>query len=348
MITDRQVFADDHIPDALPHRDGAVDRLARAFEPALRGDRPDDVLIHGPHGVGKTVLAQHTFSRLEQRTDAVSWMHIRSMGKSTAGIVRATLQGLGADPAMNTPREDLCLQLRQRVSHPTIVVLDEGDDLDSDPLRRLTDVPQIALVPIIHDLDDWLARVDDDIRRRLTGTDLHLDRYTVDELVDILQPRVANGLRGDVERDYLAQIADRAAGVAREAIQTLRAAAEIADGLGEPIERVSVETAYQRALADIRRANLQSLTFHHHVLYELLREHGPATSSELYDAYDRVEDEVYDNDIVPVSRRHRRNKLDKLATYKLIDQAEAQHDTHEVCDASIASDLVDIPPLPEQ
>jgi len=77
------------------------------------------------------------------------------MGKTTAGIIRATLQALGADPARTTPQEDLCLQLRERVDDPTIVVLDEGDELQTDALRRFVDVPLLAMVPIVHDPEDF-------------------------------------------------------------------------------------------------------------------------------------------------------------------------------------------------
>lgn len=341
MIVDEQVFADGYLPKRLLHREAEVEVLAGAFEPTLDGDQPDDVLIHGPHGVGKTVLTRHTFGRLEQRAD-VEWAHVRTMGLSTAGVIRATLQALGEDPAQNTPQEDLCLELRERVDKPTIVVLDEGDDLSSDALARLADVQLLAFVPIVHEPERLLSRVDDDrVRHRLVGRELELDRYASRELADILEPRVRHGLRTSVDDEFLEEIADHVGGVARKGIQTLRAAAEIAAERQCRIEAVGVDAAHERAMTWIREANLQSLTLHHHVLYEIVRDAGAIEPDELHDRYDDVATAVYaDREQTPIGRRSRRNKLRKLATYELVvvDGAN-RHRTYRAADNTVESPI---------
>ncbi|WP_253739100.1 AAA family ATPase [Halohasta salina] len=110
--------------------------LADAFEPAIAGRRPADVLIYGPSGVGKTVLARHTFKRL-QRQATVDFAHVRSLGKSPAGIARAVLNALGGDPTRTTPEAELWRRLHKRVERPLIVVLDEGDDHQPKALSKL-------------------------------------------------------------------------------------------------------------------------------------------------------------------------------------------------------------------
>lgn len=66
MIANPRIFADDHLPRELAHREGEVEELSLAFDPALDGQTAEDVLISGPSGVGKTVLARHTLAKLEQ------------------------------------------------------------------------------------------------------------------------------------------------------------------------------------------------------------------------------------------------------------------------------------------
>jgi len=343
VIVDHQVFADDHVPDRLVHRERAVGTLSRALEPALHDQPPEDLLIHGPHGVGKTVLVRHTFERLEAKAD-VDYVYVRSMGRSAAGIIRAVLRHMGANPATNTPLEDLCLRLRERMTRPTVVVLDEGDDLPATALRRLGDVDLVGVIPIVHDADAWLSATEPAVRRRFRSAQLGLDPYDAEELADILDPRAEQGLRGSVDRSYLEYIGQRAEGAARTAIQTLRAAAHLADP-ELPIERVNVDAAYHQALSRIRRANLRSLPLHHHVVYEIVRAAGddgvgPGT---FHDAYDRVSDVVYQGrEATPLSKRDRRRKLAKLDEYELIDQAENRHDTHKACDTSITSEFVDL------
>jgi len=341
MITDPQVFEGEYVPDRLLHRDAEVQTVARAFDPALTGDRPKDVLIHGPHGVGKTVLTRHTFGRLQKKADA-DWAHIRTMGKTTAGIIRATLRELGADPARTTPQEDLCLQLRELVDQPTIVVLDEGDELPTDALRRLADIPLLAMVPIVHNPEDFRSRLDDQrISKRFLGQELPLDKYGTVELADILEPRARDGLGQRVDHDYLQEVADRAGGGARKAIQTLGAAGRIADKRNCAVKAVDVEAAYQRGLRRVRRANLRSLPFHHQVLYELIRQDGSTTPPELHHRYEAIADDVFrGRDCTPISKRARRNKLRKLREYELVEwDGDNQHRVYCVTDTSVEAPL---------
>ena len=151
MIADRSVFDDTYRPQRLLHRDAAVDRLAGAV------DQGADLLIDGPPGVGKTTVADHTLARLATERD-VDAVHVECMGRSTAGILREVLGAVGPDPAGNTPLEDLCLALRERVTSPLVVVLDEAADVhDTKALERLADVQDISIVGICYDADDWLG-----------------------------------------------------------------------------------------------------------------------------------------------------------------------------------------------
>jgi Cdc6-like AAA superfamily ATPase len=338
VIVDEHVFTDAYLPDRLLHRDAEVNVLADAFEPAVAGDRPADVVIHGPSGVGKTVLARHTFERLQRRA-AVEWAHIRSLGKSPAGIARGVLEALGGDPATTTPEDELWRRLRKRVDRPLIVVLDEGDDLHTDALSKLVEIPRLAVVVIVHQPEALLARVDDDrIHQRLVGQELELSRYANTELADILEPRVRHGLTVDVERTYLESIADHVGGVAREGIQTLRAASEIASEEECAVESVAIADAYDRAMQWIRQSNLESLPLHHQVLYELIRETGSVTPEELHQRYEAVSEAVYeDRDRVPIGKRARRNKLRKLDEYGLIEIVGAnRHREYRVADEAVS------------
>lgn len=91
MITDPRVFQDTHLPRELMHREGEVEELSLAFDPALDGHTAGDVLISGPSGVGKTVLARYTLAKLEQYV-RVPHTHIRCLGESTGDILRTALR----------------------------------------------------------------------------------------------------------------------------------------------------------------------------------------------------------------------------------------------------------------
>ncbi len=340
MITDPRVFEDEYLPRELMHREGAVEELSRAFDPALDGVRADDVLIAGPSGVGKTVLARHTLGKLEAYA-AVDHAHIECLGTTTGEVLRTALREHHAqvDVALNTPVDELRTQLRDAVDHPYILVLDEADALpDTETLEYVTRVPEVSIVAICHDAERWLARVPQNVRRSISGP-IHLERYGVDELSSILRARADRGLpRGAVTDKQLRTIADEVAGVARFGIQALRAAAELAGERGHSrIHGVDVDDSFERAQHRIRQTNLRSLPFHHHVLYALIHGAGGLSASDLHARYEEVAQRLYyGHDLTPIGRRSRRNKLAKLQEYDLIEyEGPAQNRVYRVLDETI-------------
>jgi cell division control protein 6 len=192
-------------------------------------------------------------------------------------------------------------------------------------------------VVICHEPERWFSRLDPGVRDRFrAGTQIDLDRYSVSELADILERRAEAGLRRDVwMRAQLEAIADERAGVARDAIQSLRAAAEIAEERGHDTIRASdIERGYKRADRDIRLANVGSLPFAYQFIYELVRAFGPISSSKLYDLADEHQDAVWDGrpSRPPSTNRARRKQLAKLREYDLI---RTENNVHEACDESI-------------
>jgi Cdc6-like AAA superfamily ATPase len=340
MITDPRVFEDEYLPRELRHREGAIEELSRAFDPALDSVRADDVLIAGPSGVGKTVLARQTLGELEAYA-AVDHAHIECLGTTTGEVLRTALREHHAqvDVALNTPADELREQLRDVVDHPYILVLDEADALpDTETLEYVTRVREVSIVAICHDADRWLARVPQTVRRSISGP-IELERYGVDELSSILRARADQGLsRGAVTDKQLRTIADEVAGVARFGIQALGAAAELATERGNSqIHGVDVDDSFERAQHRIRQANLRSLPVHHHVLYALIHGAGGLPASDLHARYEEVAQHLYyGHDLTPIGRRSRRNKLAKLQEYDLIEyEGPAQNRVYRVLDQSI-------------
>jgi|AntDeeMetagen681_2_1112603.scaffolds.fasta_scaffold10674_3 Cdc6-like AAA superfamily ATPase len=89
----------------------------------------------------------------------------------------------------------------------------------------------------------------------------------------------------------------------------------------------------------IRRQKLRSLGYHHHVLYEVVRSgsEGSRSSSEIHEQYEEIVDDVYQSrDQTGVSRRRRRDILDKLEEYHLIEATgQNRWRRYQVCDLSV-------------
>ena len=340
MITDPRVFDDRYLPRDLKHREGPVEEICRAFDPAVDGDEATNVLVAGPSGVGKTVLVRHTLGRLEQYAD-VDHAHIDCLGADTEEILCEALYqhrrpvDVDDDAGVDALRDELEATLGQ----PYILVLDEADALpDAEILDDIIDISGVSIVGICHDQERWLARVSTDIRRAIAQP-VRLDRYSVSELASILRDRADQGLRPNAVDDaHLRTIANEVAGVARYGIQALRAAAEFASDRGHGrIQEIDVTDSFERARRRIRESSLRSLPFHHHLLYGLVHQGRELSASTLHDQYETIAEDVYfGRDLTPIGGRARRNKLSKLREYDLIGcQGPPQNRRYFVLDESI-------------
>ncbi|ELY54212.1 Cdc6/Cdc18 family protein [Natronococcus jeotgali] len=323
MIADTRVFDDSFLPPDPLHREAETEQLLRRF--TTTHPRASDVLISGPSGVGKTLLARNAVNHLETQTD-ITRVFVDSLGKTTGDVLRCVLEELprgSNDVPQTLPTTDACRQLRDAITDETIIVLDEGEDLpQTNAISELLAIENVTVVAIVHDGTDWLSRLDVTDGHRLDQGHLKLDRYGVDELADILERRARQGLHGDpVMRAQLEAIADEVAGVAREGIQSLRAAAELAHERGHRrIRDRDVDDSYERAKRRIRQLNLQSLPYHHQVLYSIIHDAGEITGEKLHDRYEVAAEVVYSGSPVqPLGKRARRGKLPKLQAYDLID-----------------------------
>ena len=267
-------------------------------------------MIYGPSGVGKTTLARHLLDELRIAA-GVDYAHI-SAGKSSSAIFHEAIVKHPREIAVhpNIAGHRLIDRLETIVEHPFVIILEEADSLPKTSiLEDLYRVPNLSVIVILHDPEQWLGRLDEPIQARYPLTHrIELDRYGDEQLADILEERARWGLEpGVISRERLKILADEVAGVARLGIQSLRAAAEIATERGhDRIHAEDIDPAYTRARSDIRAANIRSLPFGHQVVYELIRTAPDATmqAGELCDRYGVIAPQVYpDRDRRVVARR---------------------------------------------
>lgn len=322
MITDARALRPDHVPQDLHHREGEIDAISTALEPALRGERAENVCIAGPSGAGKTTLARYVLEQLASEAIDVATPYANCMTTtSTAGTLHQLLRDAnrGADlRRQGTPTEVYLDRLRDLADRgPVVVALDEVDVLDDATLlTALYELPRTSMALITVDDDAFFAEVDQRVRSRLGGAvRVHLDAYGHDELVDILSARADVGLEaGRVDAAALDRIADLAAGDARLAIAVLRRAAREARSAGrDAIDAALVETVRDRAQADVHERQVATLSTHQRLLYDVIVEAGDdgISAARLHEIYEQRAQS-------PKSKRTRRTYLTGLERYGLI------------------------------
>jgi len=320
MITDARALKPDYIPQDMAHRDGPIDHMATALDLRFDGE---NITIFGPSGSGKTTLAKYVLDRLESDALEFRWGYCSCISESTKhGVLHQLVRdaGLGRDMQRTGTATGQFLDRLESVDDRLALVVDEVDLLDEPELMSaLAELRGVWLVAICIDQDRLHTdlREHEPVRSRLRAAEtITLDRYSHDQMLDILEYRVEHGLDASRVTDAaVADIADRAAGNAREGISYLRAAARhVYAGNAEELTLDVVEDIAGDAREDTRQRGVRYLGTHKRALYEIIREAGP-DSIRPEQLYERYEQRVQN----PRDPRQQRRYLDSLQRYDLIE-----------------------------
>ncbi|MBP1986637.1 Cdc6/Cdc18 family protein [Halolamina salifodinae] len=319
MLRDATVFEDEHLPREIVGRNSQMNEVTDALTPVEDGARAENCFLFGPSGAGKTTVARAAVRELRREVLDVPTAYVNCWKDYTRRSVleRAANDLANAAVPKNAPARDLIDTLQNGLDSPSVIILDEVDQLqDPDTLYDLHSVPGLAWICIANREVDLLARLDERVHSRVSvGYRVQFDRYTVDTVTEILERRTTQGLEpGAVESGTLERIAELVDGDARQAITALRVAARKSEREGlSTIPRRLVDDAVHDAEAAVRRKTISKLNDHQRVLYERIEAAGPLIQKELYAEYEETHPD-------PITLRAlRESHLPKLEHYNLIE-----------------------------
>ncbi len=205
---ERDILRPAYLPDRLPHREGQIDQLAQVLVPALRGDRPSNVLIYGLTGTGKTAAVDRVYQLLLEKLD---------------------------------DRKRVVILALDEIDR---IVAKNGDDF----LYQLTKVNEdlqrscLSLIGISNELK-FTEYLDPRVRSRLGDEKMVFPPYNAEELGVILSQRAgiafSDGAIGPEALSLIAALAAQEHGDARRALDLLRVSGEIAERVGD--ERIGID-----------------------------------------------------------------------------------------------------------
>jgi len=279
-----------YVPRRLPHREKEHRLLMEFFNFLLQFPErmAQRVIITGEVGTGKTALAQCFGADITREANkrSVNFRYVHVNCREYRGKLFLIVQHALAVFRPNFPRrgyssEELLNTLVQVLDEEdayVILTLDEFDAFidqeGSDAVYKLTRLqemragkPQrISFMFILRDLKAT-ARLDSSARSTLQRNVISLERYPKDQLLDILNDRVAMAFEpSTVPEDVVALVAGLAvseSGNARFAIELLWRAGKYADAedAGE-VEPECVRKAVSSIVPTVRRSELASLGLH--------------------------------------------------------------------------------------
>ncbi len=260
---DRDILRPAYLPDRLPHREVQIEQLVQVLVPALRGDRPSNVLIYGLTGTGKTAVVKFLEKELRKADGPglVQYLYLNCQIVDTPyGVLAHIANSFIEPPADKVPFTGLSvdrvyslliekLDERKRV---VILALDEIDRIvaknGDDFLYQLTKVNEdlqrscLSLIGISNELK-FTEFLDPRVRSRLGDEKMVFPPYNAEELRDILAERAKlafpEGVVGPEILSFIAALAAQEHGDARRALDLLRVSAEITERSGD--ERITEE-----------------------------------------------------------------------------------------------------------
>lgn len=211
----------DYSPQKPVGRSQEIERIAQALRPLTKRSQPENLLIYGPAGVGKTTCVEYVFDRLEEETRVKPvwincWQH-----NTRSSLLTELLISLGYPATRKgTPVDELLSKLREWLdkNRGIAVALDEFDQLD-DKTEVVYDLHllnqeaenKIGVVMMSNQEPDQLQLEPRSMSRVSYGT-LQFKPYTSEQLESILEERVSHALKsGSISDEVLKDIAEKVA-----------------------------------------------------------------------------------------------------------------------------------------
>jgi len=259
---DDPIFADERLleithlpePNRIVGRDGEMQSVAEALNPAIFGSQPNHLFIFGKTGTGKSLISRSVTKRVITEADhdgvTVKYAFIDCGEQNTEAAIIKTIGQIVNEPdrsGITIPDRglgtgDYYKRLWQSIdtcSDVTIVILDEIDMLENDEvLRKLSRAGEnrrisesnIGIIGISNKID-YPNQLSERVKSSLSRDELVFSPYDANQLIDILEKRrdaFHDGVLTDDAIPLTSALAAQEHGDARKAIDILRNAGRLA------------------------------------------------------------------------------------------------------------------------
>jgi cell division control protein 6 len=325
IFAQKELLEINHLPDEgrIVGRDEEITNLANAVNPAIFGQSPSNVLIYGKTGTGKSLCAKHVSRRLVETAQdegvsaAFAYVDCAQDDTETQAIqtVASTLN-TPAETDIKIPDKGIATStyykrlwtILDRQYDVVVIILDEIDKLaDDDILMQLSRAGEagkiqnckIGVVGISNKIKYKEKQLNERVKSSLCEREFVFPPYDGEQLNDIMYARrdaFHDGVLEDGVISKAAALAAKEHGDARQAIDILRYAGEIAQARGAPtVTEEYVVDARERAETDRFRELLRGSTPHSRYVLQALTvlslsddDADGYRTTAVYDIYEQV------------------------------------------------------------
>lgn len=292
LYANRTALTINYQPETVVERNSEIQELANALNGVRQGWAPDNIIVYGKTGVGKTAVTNHVLDILETHVELTRVQVTCSTASSYRTAItivnqlradtsrdRLPERGLAEDQVYDALYDELDTR-----DQPAVIVMDEIDNLSDDD-KILYELPRArakghlngdTYVGVIGISNDFTYRenLSPKVKDSLAEKEVHFQPYNAPQLQSILSDRVGIALKDEKVLDdgvipLCAGLASKDHGSARQAIELLKETIDIANERGHSkITEGHVNDARNRVDKNQIRDAVSNLT--DHTLFSLI------------------------------------------------------------------------------
>ncbi|GAB3670725.1 orc1/cdc6 family replication initiation protein [Halopiger thermotolerans] len=320
IFRNKDALGESYQPERIEERDEEIEAYMDALQPIIDGWEPNNIFLYGNTGVGKTAVTEYLLDVLQEDVTeyddvdlSVLSVNCKTLNSSYQVAIELvnTLRPDGAEiSTTGYPQQTVFKKLYselEALGGTVVIVLDEIDSIgDRDEL--LYELPRarsngylestkVGLIGISNDFK-FREQLDPRVQDTLCERELQFPPYEADELTNILESRAEVAIAEDAcETGVLnlcAALAARDSGSARQALDLLRLAGEVAENNDdETIREDHVDQARSKLEQERVEEGMRELTTHGRlallaVVSKAAKESTPCRTRELYQEYETL------------------------------------------------------------
>jgi len=330
IFKDERFLYPEFVPERLPHRDAEIDALVFALKPVASGKKPQNSLVVGKSGTGKTAAVKYVLKELEEFSERARYLYVNCFEFNTRHGILTEISNFLGEP---TPRRGIAtdeaytrlLIALKKATFTPIVVLDEVDQLlhEGEASKLFYDLLRVVehgqkgfgIVLISNDFS-FSTKLDSRVKSSLASQTVLFEPYSPQELKEILKARAEYAfLPTVVEAEAINIAAAHAAklgGDARIAIECLLRAGRLAER--ENAAKLSPKHL-KSVFAEVDASGLEkyfsALSEHEKQVLGLVPGNSEIASGELFRQYEKAVSN-------PLTERSFRAMLSRLESLNLV------------------------------
>lgn len=295
IFKDRYYLKSNVIPEELPHRHEEIDYLVYHFRMLLSNVAPPHMLILGTSGTGKTATVSRVVKDLREM---IQNKELRArVGYTVAKDSEfSTLVSLARDMGLDPPKRgyslDDVIEYVLSVEEPMMMIIDEIDGLILSGkykklLYFLTRTPNISLIGISNRQNLMSNVKDQKINSSWNPRKKLFEKYTADQLADIIRNRVYRAFNEDTVSEeiinYIAAKSAKMGGDARYALDLLMYSGDVAEREGKRrVEQSDVRKGEMEAEKQFIYHCVRKLPIYHKILLTVVTVNESIQPSKAY------------------------------------------------------------------